>query len=68
MRTVPKRCQIKDLIYPVNGYRGQLVEKGKKPKDHHKDNLELIKKKHQDYVDKSVNEKLEKKESSLFNE
>jgi hypothetical protein len=35
--------QIADLIAPVNGYRGALIRKGIKPKNHHQSNLTYIK-------------------------
>ena len=56
---------MKEILYPVNGYRGALTQKGIKPKDHQKDNLELIKRKHQEFIDKEALNKQTKKESKI---
>ncbi|CDW80069.1 UNKNOWN [Stylonychia lemnae] len=51
------RTAIADFLNPVNGYRGQLELMGKKPKDHRKENLKLIKQKEEE------NKKLEEEKA-----
>ncbi len=58
------REKIEDLLYPVNGYRGKLAQKGVAPKDHTKDNMQVIKKKHEDFVQKQETLAENKKESN----
>ena len=58
-----QRTQAEDIIYPVNGFRGELSKKGVKPKDHHRDNLKELKKKKEDFEKKQKEVAESKKES-----
>ena len=58
-----KKDEIEELIYPINGYRGTLERKGIKPKDHHKDNIKMIKEIRKDFVEKQ--ERLKVTESNF---
>jgi len=64
-KTHAKDVHITDLLYPVKGYRGQLEKKGIKPKDHQKDNLKIIKAKHEEFTERKT-EQEEKKKESIF--
>ena len=43
-----QRAAIEDILNPINGYRGALAAKGKEPKNHMKEQRELLKKKTQE--------------------
>ena len=62
-KTTAQKSQIADLLYPVNGYRGQLAKKGIVPKDHQKDNLKIIKEKQTAFIEKKSAVEEGKKES-----
>lgn len=58
------RTAIAEFLNPVNGYRGKLELQGKKPKDHRKENLKLLKQKEQE-VQKQLDEE-SKPKGELF--
>lgn len=58
-----QKTAAEDIIYPANGVREEMRRKGVKPKDHHKDNLNDLKKKKEDFKKKQQELEESKKES-----
>lgn len=61
-----QKTAAEDIIYPANGVREEMRRKGIKPKDHHKDNLNEIKKKKEEFVKKQNEIEESKKESMML--
>jgi len=59
-----QRTEAEDIIYPVKGFRGEMEKRGIKPKDHHKDNLNDLKKKKEEFIKKQKDLEESKKESN----
>lgn len=62
------KTQMEELLYPINGYRGNLIKKGIIPKNYQVENYKKIKEKHQNYIDNCEKTKESKKESKNINE
>jgi len=54
-----KSSGVSDILNPVKGYRDELSRKGIKPKDHHRDNINLIKQKQVEIKEKHEEQKKE---------
>ena len=63
MNSKPGKCNIEELLYPVNGYRGTLEKKGISLKNHQATNKKLLKAKHEEFLAKQEKIEEAKKES-----